>query len=79
MLQFHLEFGYLQNGQVLLYLFCSAELSFIISEVFVDGDCAKASSVMLSFDKKLSSCIDNDDSIVIINTNPINNVAQVYL
>ena len=44
---------------------------FIISKVFVDAaDCANVFSIMLLFVKKWSSCIDNGDSIVIINTNP---------
>ena len=39
--------------------------------MFVDAaDCANVFSIMLLFVKKWSSCIDNGDSIVIINTNP---------
>ena len=45
-----------------------------------DGDgCANASSTMLLFVKKLANCIDNGDSIVIINTNPMNNTTKIYL
>jgi hypothetical protein len=62
----------LQNVQrlfIILDLFCSPELLFIISEVFVDAaDCANSFSIILLFVKKWSICIDNGDSIVIINT-----------
>ena len=40
--------------------------------MFVDAaDCANVFSIMLLFVKKWSSCIDNGDSIVIINTNHV--------
>ena len=52
---------------------------FIIRELFVDGaGCANVSSTMLWFAKKLANYIDNDgDSIVIINTNPMNITAKL--
>ena len=73
----------LQNVQrlfIIVDLFCSPEMLFIISEVFVDdADCDNASSIMLLFAKKWSSCIANGDSTVIINTNPMDITAKIYL
>jgi hypothetical protein len=54
-------------------------LLIVIIEVFVNDGCASAFSIMLLLVKKSANCIGNDDSVVIINTNPINNTANVNL
>jgi hypothetical protein len=61
-------------------------LLFIIIEIFVDGGCANVSSTMLLFVKRLFNCMNNGDSIVVIDTNivvidtnPINITAKICL
>jgi hypothetical protein len=56
-------------------------LLFIIIEVFVGGGgCANTSfTMLLLFVKESVNCIDNGDSIVIININSMNITAKIYL